>query len=145
MRTLHEVIAPFVKDKGYDWESSIDETPVDLWSLQEELPTQLGGGSVSIQEERPPRWRPPSWRHETCGTMLVSTPSDRQRRNSDQLNPKLPRRIAIVCLPVADWLHQIAPSISLSHAWPPIRRSLGTCPASDFTIKRYLQNHRQRM
>ena len=32
-RTLDEVIAPFVKDR----EISIDETPVDLWSLQGEL------------------------------------------------------------------------------------------------------------
>ncbi|MGC4098377.1 MAG: tautomerase family protein [Nitrospira sp.] len=31
------VIAPFVKDRGYDWEISIDETPCDLWSLQGEL------------------------------------------------------------------------------------------------------------
>ncbi|THJ20177.1 MAG: 4-oxalocrotonate tautomerase [Nitrospira sp. CG24E] len=36
-RTLDQVIAPFVKDRGYDWELSIDETPVDLWSLQGEL------------------------------------------------------------------------------------------------------------
>jgi phenylpyruvate tautomerase PptA (4-oxalocrotonate tautomerase family) len=37
MRTLDEAIAPFVKDKGYDWEISVDETPCDLWSLQGEL------------------------------------------------------------------------------------------------------------
>jgi phenylpyruvate tautomerase PptA (4-oxalocrotonate tautomerase family) len=36
-RTLDEVIAPFVKDRGYDWEISIDETPSDLWSLHGEL------------------------------------------------------------------------------------------------------------
>ena len=36
-RTLDDVIAPFVKDRGYDWEISIDETPFDLWSLQGEL------------------------------------------------------------------------------------------------------------
>ncbi|HXV69453.1 MAG TPA: tautomerase family protein [Nitrospira sp.] len=38
MGTLDKVIAPFVKDRGYDWEISIDETPFDLWSLQGELP-----------------------------------------------------------------------------------------------------------
>lgn len=38
VRTLDQVIAPFVKDKGYDWEVSIDETPFDLWSLQGEIP-----------------------------------------------------------------------------------------------------------
>lgn len=37
VRTLDTVIAPFVKDRGYDWEVSIDETPCDLWSLQGEL------------------------------------------------------------------------------------------------------------
>ncbi|MBI3806711.1 MAG: tautomerase family protein [Nitrospirae bacterium] len=37
VRTLDQVIAPFVKDRGYDWEISIDETPCDLWSLQGEL------------------------------------------------------------------------------------------------------------
>jgi hypothetical protein len=38
MRTVDQVIAPFVKAKGYDWEVSIDETPFDLWSLQGEIP-----------------------------------------------------------------------------------------------------------
>lgn len=37
VRTLDRVIAPFVKERGYDWEISIDETPCDLWSLQGEL------------------------------------------------------------------------------------------------------------
>lgn len=37
IRTLDTVLAPFVKDRGYDWEVSIDETPCDLWSLQGEL------------------------------------------------------------------------------------------------------------
>jgi hypothetical protein len=38
VRTLDELIAPFVKDRGHDWEISIDETPFDLWSLQGEIP-----------------------------------------------------------------------------------------------------------
>lgn len=37
VRTLDELIAPFVKDRGYEWEISIDETPFDLWSLQGEF------------------------------------------------------------------------------------------------------------
>ena len=37
IRTLDAVIAPYVKDRGYDWEISVDETPFDLWSLQGEL------------------------------------------------------------------------------------------------------------
>ena len=38
MRTIDQVIAPFVKDRGFDWEVSIDELPFDLWSLQGEIP-----------------------------------------------------------------------------------------------------------
>lgn len=37
IRTLDTVLAPFVKERGFDWEVSIDETPCDLWSLQGEL------------------------------------------------------------------------------------------------------------
>lgn len=36
VRTLDTVLAPFVKERGFDWEVSIDETPCDLWSLQGE-------------------------------------------------------------------------------------------------------------
>jgi Putative oxalocrotonate tautomerase enzyme len=38
VRTCDQIIAPYVKDKGFDWEISIDETPFDLWSLQGEIP-----------------------------------------------------------------------------------------------------------
>jgi phenylpyruvate tautomerase PptA (4-oxalocrotonate tautomerase family) len=38
MRTLDQVLAPFIKERGFDWEISIDETPFDLWSLQGEIP-----------------------------------------------------------------------------------------------------------
>lgn len=48
MRTLDEVIAPFVKARGFDWEISIDETPFDLWSLQGEIPPPF----ESIAEKR---------------------------------------------------------------------------------------------
>jgi len=27
-------LAPFVRDRGYDWEFHIDETPFDIWSIQ---------------------------------------------------------------------------------------------------------------
>ncbi len=47
-RTLDEVIAPFVKDRGYDWEITIDETPFDLWSLHGELPPPF----ESVAEKR---------------------------------------------------------------------------------------------
>jgi phenylpyruvate tautomerase PptA (4-oxalocrotonate tautomerase family) len=38
MKTCDAIVAPYVKDKGFDWEISIDETPFDLWALQGELP-----------------------------------------------------------------------------------------------------------
>ena len=38
VRKIDEIIASHVKDRGYDWEVSIDETPFDLWSLQGEIP-----------------------------------------------------------------------------------------------------------
>lgn len=48
VNTLEEIIAPFVRDRGYDWEVSIDETPFDLWSLQGEIPPPF----ESIAEKR---------------------------------------------------------------------------------------------
>ena len=34
MAIIEEKLAPFVKDRGYDWEVHIDETPKDLWRIQ---------------------------------------------------------------------------------------------------------------
>jgi phenylpyruvate tautomerase PptA (4-oxalocrotonate tautomerase family) len=48
MKTLDSVLAPFVKDRGYDWEVSIEETPCDLWSLQGETPPPF----ESVAEKR---------------------------------------------------------------------------------------------
>lgn len=48
MRKIDEIIAPYVKDRGYDWEVSIDETPFDLWSLQGEIPPPF----ESVAEKR---------------------------------------------------------------------------------------------
>lgn len=31
---INKAIAPFVKDRGFDWEFHIDETPFELWSVQ---------------------------------------------------------------------------------------------------------------
>jgi phenylpyruvate tautomerase PptA (4-oxalocrotonate tautomerase family) len=38
VRNLDEVIAPWVRDRGYDWEFTITEPPFDLWSLQGQIP-----------------------------------------------------------------------------------------------------------
>ena len=35
---LDEVIAPWVRDRGYDWELNITEPPPDLWSVQGRIP-----------------------------------------------------------------------------------------------------------
>jgi phenylpyruvate tautomerase PptA (4-oxalocrotonate tautomerase family) len=37
-RNLDLVIAPWVGDRGYDWEFTITEPPADLWSLQGHTP-----------------------------------------------------------------------------------------------------------
>jgi phenylpyruvate tautomerase PptA (4-oxalocrotonate tautomerase family) len=34
LERTNEVIAPFVRDRVFDWEFHIDETPFDLWSVQ---------------------------------------------------------------------------------------------------------------
>jgi hypothetical protein len=38
MTVIEEKLAPFVKDRGYDWEVHIDETPIDLWRTQGLIP-----------------------------------------------------------------------------------------------------------
>jgi phenylpyruvate tautomerase PptA (4-oxalocrotonate tautomerase family) len=48
VRKIDALIAPYVKDRGYDWEVSIDETPFDLWSLQGEIPPPF----ESVAEKR---------------------------------------------------------------------------------------------
>jgi phenylpyruvate tautomerase PptA (4-oxalocrotonate tautomerase family) len=37
-RNLDVVIAPWVGDRGYDWEFTVTEPPADLWSLQGHIP-----------------------------------------------------------------------------------------------------------
>jgi phenylpyruvate tautomerase PptA (4-oxalocrotonate tautomerase family) len=34
VKRADEVLAPYVRDKGLNWEFHIDETPFDLWSIQ---------------------------------------------------------------------------------------------------------------
>jgi phenylpyruvate tautomerase PptA (4-oxalocrotonate tautomerase family) len=38
MHTAHELLKPWVTDRGFDWEIAFDETPFDLWSVQGQLP-----------------------------------------------------------------------------------------------------------
>lgn len=48
VRTIDECIAPFVKERGYDWEFHVDETPLDLWGVQGEIPPPF----ESVAEKR---------------------------------------------------------------------------------------------
>ena len=48
VRKLDKIVAPYVKDRGFDWEISVDETPFDLWSLQGEMPPPF----ESVAEKR---------------------------------------------------------------------------------------------
>lgn len=48
MRTVEGLIAPFVKDRGFDWEVTIDEVPADLWTIQGEIPPPF----ESVGEQR---------------------------------------------------------------------------------------------
>jgi phenylpyruvate tautomerase PptA (4-oxalocrotonate tautomerase family) len=35
-------VAPFIKDRGFDWEFHVDETPFDLWTIQGFRPPRPG-------------------------------------------------------------------------------------------------------
>src|ERR1700678_829844 len=47
-RSSDNVIEPWVKDRGYDWEFTITDPPSDLWSLQGEIPPPF----ESVAEKR---------------------------------------------------------------------------------------------
>lgn len=38
MEVIEEKLAPFVKERGFDWEVHLDETAVDLWRTQGLVP-----------------------------------------------------------------------------------------------------------
>lgn len=38
MTVIEDKLAPFVKERGFDWEVHIDETPPDLWRIQGLVP-----------------------------------------------------------------------------------------------------------
>lgn len=52
---VNQIIAPFVRDRGYDWEFHIDETPFSLWSVQGHYPPRAGTEDEKrwIAENRP--------------------------------------------------------------------------------------------
>jgi len=52
---VNELIAPWTKDRGFDWELHIDETPFALWSIQGMFPPREGTPDEQrwIAENRP--------------------------------------------------------------------------------------------
>lgn len=54
VRTIDSKIVPYVKDRGFDWEITIDELPADLWSLQGEIPPPFESAAEKrwVKEDR---------------------------------------------------------------------------------------------
>jgi phenylpyruvate tautomerase PptA (4-oxalocrotonate tautomerase family) len=55
MYLLEQAIAPFVKDRGLNWEVHIDETPIDLWRVQGLIAPPFGSEAEQkwINENKP--------------------------------------------------------------------------------------------
>jgi phenylpyruvate tautomerase PptA (4-oxalocrotonate tautomerase family) len=55
MAVIEEKLAPFVKDRGFDWEVHIDETPMDLWRIQGVVPPPPGSEAERLwaQQNKP--------------------------------------------------------------------------------------------
>lgn len=41
-QTINKLFAPYIADRGLDWELHIDETPFDLWTIQGHFPPREG-------------------------------------------------------------------------------------------------------
>ncbi|TFU02923.1 4-oxalocrotonate tautomerase [Polymorphobacter arshaanensis] len=39
---INTVLAPWIADRGYDWEMHVDETPFELWTIQGYFPPREG-------------------------------------------------------------------------------------------------------
>jgi phenylpyruvate tautomerase PptA (4-oxalocrotonate tautomerase family) len=39
---INQLLAPWIADRGYDWEMHVDETPFDLWTIQGHFPPREG-------------------------------------------------------------------------------------------------------
>jgi len=55
MAVIEEKLAPFVRDRGFDWEVHIDETPKDLWRVQGLTPPPADSDAERLwaKENRP--------------------------------------------------------------------------------------------
>jgi len=41
-KRVNQLLAPWIADRGYDWELHVDETPFDLWTIQGHFPPPEG-------------------------------------------------------------------------------------------------------
>lgn len=41
-KRVNALLAPWIADRGYDWELHVDETPFDLWTIQGYFPPREG-------------------------------------------------------------------------------------------------------
>ena len=55
MAVFEDTIAPYVKERGFDWEIHFDETPIDLWRTQGLIPPPPESDIEKLwaQENRP--------------------------------------------------------------------------------------------
>jgi phenylpyruvate tautomerase PptA (4-oxalocrotonate tautomerase family) len=63
MTIIEEKLTPFVKDRGFDWEVHIDETPMDLWRIQGLVPPLPGSEMEKLwaKENRPIPYELAQW------------------------------------------------------------------------------------
>lgn len=55
MTAIEGAMVPFVKDRGYNWEIHLDETPMDLWRVQGLIPPPAWSDTEKLwaKENRP--------------------------------------------------------------------------------------------
>lgn len=55
MAAIEDAMVPFIKDRGFDWEIHLDETPMDLWRVQGLIPPPAWSDTEKLwaKENRP--------------------------------------------------------------------------------------------
>jgi phenylpyruvate tautomerase PptA (4-oxalocrotonate tautomerase family) len=48
LQRVNETLRPFVKERGYRWEIHIDETPIDLWTIEGLKPPEAGSETEKL-------------------------------------------------------------------------------------------------
>lgn len=52
MEVIEAKLAPWIRDRGYDWEVHVDETPADLWRTQGLVPPPAGSDAERMWAEK---------------------------------------------------------------------------------------------